>query len=65
MEARKRCETNLRDLARLSWSMTDLDSLMPFVESPEGKEQKRKVKELTGKLRALLEKIDSIHKEQL
>ena len=44
--------------------MTDLDSLMPFVESPEGKEQKHKVKELTGKLRALLEKIDSIHKEQ-
>ncbi|RNF02204.1 programmed cell death 6-interacting protein [Trypanosoma rangeli] len=57
-------EGSLRDLARLDWSMEDLDALMPFVETKESRQQSAKVLEQVDVLKHLTQRKQKVEATQ-
>lgn len=62
--AKQTLEDNIRNIARLDWPISDLDALMPFVETKEARQQSGKVMELVAKLKELVAAKERIEKEQ-
>ncbi|CCW71036.1 unnamed protein product [Phytomonas sp. Hart1] len=57
-------DQNLRDIARLDWKISDLDSLMPFVAANKVHEWSTKVKKYVDKLKQVMSDVEATERDQ-